>query len=108
MAIEPSPTAAATRFTLPERTSPTAKTPGRLVSSICGGRARGQTGVSVAASRSRPVRMKPLLSRARQPLSQLVLGGGSRHYEHVADFIGRSLSTSAGTPGDVLQMRIAF
>lgn len=32
-AIDPSPTAAATRFMLPERTSPTAKTPGRLVSS---------------------------------------------------------------------------
>ncbi len=32
-AIDPSPTAAATRFMLPERTSPTAKIPGRLVSS---------------------------------------------------------------------------
>ena len=32
-AIDPSPTAAATRFMLPDRTSPTAKTPGRLVSS---------------------------------------------------------------------------
>src|SRR6185437_3203669 len=39
--IEPSPTAEATRFTFPERTSPTAKTPGRLVSSICGGRVSG-------------------------------------------------------------------
>jgi hypothetical protein len=26
----------------------------------------------------------------------------------VADFIGRSLSTCAGTPGDTLQVRIAF
>ena len=32
IAIEPSPTADATRLTLPARTSPTAKTPGRLVS----------------------------------------------------------------------------
>src|SRR5208283_4381635 len=40
--IAPSPTAEATRFTLPDRTSPTAKTPGRLVSSICGARASGQ------------------------------------------------------------------
>lgn len=31
-AIDPSPTAAATRFMLPDRTSPTAKMPGRLVS----------------------------------------------------------------------------
>lgn len=34
--------------------------------------------------------------------------GGSRHYEHVADFIGRSFSTGVGTPGDTLQVRIAF
>jgi hypothetical protein len=31
MAMPPSPTAAAQRFTEPERTSPAAKTPGRLV-----------------------------------------------------------------------------
>jgi hypothetical protein len=34
IAIEPSPTAEATRFTLSARTSPTANTPGKLVSSI--------------------------------------------------------------------------
>jgi len=33
MAIPPSPTAAAQRFTDPERTSPAAKIPGKLVSS---------------------------------------------------------------------------
>jgi len=33
IAIDPSPTAEATRLTLPPRTSPAAKTPGRLVSS---------------------------------------------------------------------------
>lgn len=31
--IDPSPTAEATRFVLPDRASPTAKTPGMLVSS---------------------------------------------------------------------------
>src|SRR3984885_8456619 len=36
--IAPSPTADATRFTFPERMSPTAKTAGKLVSSICGDR----------------------------------------------------------------------
>ena len=40
-AIDPSPTADATRLMLPPRTSPTANTPGRLVSSRCGGRASG-------------------------------------------------------------------
>ena len=44
MAIAPSPTAEATRFTFPDRTSPTANTPGRLVSSICALRASGQGG----------------------------------------------------------------
>src|SRR5579864_9114450 len=56
--IEPSPTADATRFTLPERISPTAKTAGRLVSSICGGRLSGHFSgaLSRAGSKSRPVR----------------------------------------------------
>jgi hypothetical protein len=38
MAIEPSPTAEATRSFEPRRTSPTARTPGTLVSSGSGGR----------------------------------------------------------------------
>src|SRR5437762_12135779 len=41
MAMEPSPTADATRFTLLERTSPTANTPGRLVSIMSGRRLSG-------------------------------------------------------------------
>src|SRR5215510_9413054 len=40
-AIDPSPTADATRLILPPRTSPTAKMRGRLVSSRYGGRASG-------------------------------------------------------------------
>ena len=39
IAMLPSPTAAAQRLTEPERTSPAAKTPGRLVSKAAGGRA---------------------------------------------------------------------
>src|SRR5215212_2935053 len=42
IAIDPSPTADATRLMLPPRTSPTANTPGKLVSSKYGGRIRGQ------------------------------------------------------------------
>ena len=41
--IAASPTADATRFTFPERMSPTAKTAGKLVSSICGGLASGHS-----------------------------------------------------------------
>ena len=48
-AIAPSPTAVAQRLVEPERTSPAAKTPGRLVSSRC------------SAPAAAPVRMKPLL-----------------------------------------------
>ena len=40
--MAPSPTADAMRFTLPDLTSPTANTPGRLVSSKSGDRAMGQ------------------------------------------------------------------
>src|SRR5437016_9754482 len=61
MAMLPSPTAAAQRFTEPERTSPTAKIPGRLVSSATGGRvALAHCG---ASETSAPVLMKPFLSR---------------------------------------------
>src|SRR6266852_2732824 len=57
----PSPTAAATRLTEPWRTSPIAKTPGRLVSS--------------GPWRSSPVRIKPLASSAMpEPASQSALG----------------------------------
>src|SRR5216684_560475 len=74
MAMAPSPTAEATRFTLPERTSPTANTPGRLVSSIWGGRASVHSADPDAESSSRPVTMNPLASRARQPRSHSVRG----------------------------------
>jgi hypothetical protein len=60
----PSPTAAATRFVEPERTSPIAKTPGRLVS-----KSRRSSLVS------EPVTTKPFRSRAiPDPGSQSVLG----------------------------------
>jgi len=60
IAIDPSPTAEATRFRLPDRTSPTAKTPGRLVSSRWGGRASGHFAVARSSgNRSGPVLMNP-------------------------------------------------
>ena len=58
-AMAPSPTAEATRLTEPWRTSPAAKTPGRLVSSSSGGRSSGQPAAAAVASRSGPVRRKP-------------------------------------------------
>ena len=67
--MDPSPTAEATRFTLSERISPTANTPGRLVSSRNGGRRKGHS-----APRSGPVLMNCLLSSATQFSSHAVLG----------------------------------
>src|SRR5215472_14738381 len=61
-AMPPSPTAAAQRFTDPERTSPAAKIPGRLVSSGAGRclfvRHAG------ASATSAPVLMNPFWSRS--------------------------------------------
>src|SRR5437870_13328968 len=65
-AIAPSPTAVAQRLVEPERTSPAANTPGRLVSSR----------LSVPAAE--PVRMKPLSSRATTSPSQSVHGNAPR------------------------------
>ena len=76
MQTEPSPTAEATRLTLPARTSPTAKTRGRLVSNRQR-RARERPARGAAGrrrSRSAPVCTNPLSSRATQPRSHAVLG----------------------------------
>src|SRR5262249_41133265 len=62
-AIDPSPTADATRLMLPPRASPTANTPGRLVSSRCGERASGQRPAARSSGdRSVPVLMNFLSS----------------------------------------------
>ena len=73
-ALEPSPTAEATRFIDPRRTSPTAKTPGAEVSN-----GRGSLSAKMGLSRAsagidRSVRMKPFSSRATAPCSQDVAG----------------------------------
>jgi hypothetical protein len=70
-AIAPSPTAEATRFTDPERTSPAAKTPGRLVSNRNGGRARPH---DRDCARAVPVRTNPFASRSMSEDSQSVRG----------------------------------
>src|ERR1044072_7720637 len=57
IAIEPSPTADASRLMFPARTSPTAKTPGLLLTSKSGARASGQC----AASSSSRARCGPVL-----------------------------------------------
>src|SRR6476660_6920407 len=74
-AIDPSPTADATRLMLPPRASPTAKMPGRFVSSRYGERVCGHFAAeSSSDERSGPVFTNPFSSRAIQPSSQRVLG----------------------------------
>src|SRR5229473_2513636 len=66
--------AEATRLTLPQRTSPTANTPGSEVSSRYGERSSGHRAAARSSGvRSHPVLMKPLASSATRPFSQLVL-----------------------------------
>ena len=75
MAIEPSPTPDATRFTDPRRTSPTANTPGTLVSSNPGSRFNGQPlGSFPFRFNSEPERMNPFSSRSTTPSSHSVPG----------------------------------
>ena len=65
---EPSPTAVATRLVEPERTSPTANSPGWLVSKGSGSRPRAaQRSSRWSGPRARSVRTKPRSSKAAQP-----------------------------------------
>src|SRR5580658_6750664 len=73
--MEPSPTPDATRFTDPRRTSPTANTPGTLVSSNPGSRFNGQPlGGLPLRFNSEPERMNPFSSRSTTPFSHSVPG----------------------------------
>src|SRR6266481_3948753 len=71
-AIPPSPTAAAQRFTDPERTSPAAKIPGRLVSSGAGRRLFSRH--AGASTTSLPVLTNPFSSRSISGGNQSVHG----------------------------------
>jgi len=75
MASAPSPTPEATRLTLPDRTSPAAKTPGMLVSRRRGLRGRDQPAFRRCSSvRSGPVNTNPLSSSTTQPLNHSAFG----------------------------------
>ena len=94
--MPPSPTAAAQRFTEPERTSPAAKMPGRLVSSGPGKRLMPfHAGASATAW---PVLIKPFSSRS-------ISGGNQAGAWHCADHgkDGRRLHGSSFVRLRVLQ-----
>src|SRR3984957_9855434 len=72
-AIAPSPTADATRLTLPARVSPTANIPGTLFSSRSGERLNGHWKF-LYPTRSGPVTTNPFLSRTMESSSHSVRG----------------------------------
>src|SRR5213592_1258975 len=74
-AIEPSPTADATRLIFPPRISPTANTPGRLVSRRYGGRLSGHLSFAKSSVvRSNPVLITTSLSKTQQQPRQAEFG----------------------------------
>ena len=101
---EPSPTAEATRLTLPDRTSPTAKTPGRLVSSSSGRRVRGQRGLLELLGLEVGSGLDEALVVERH--ASLEPGGvrvGAGHQEHVADRARLRFPGVEVAPSDLLE-----
>src|SRR5215472_11235875 len=91
-AMDPSPTAVATRFTEPTRTSPAAKTPGMLDSRERG--ARVGAGPLHATSPGADVAIRVTLQYARQPIRLRVTAdqdkeGGGWHRASGAGLVGR-------------------
>src|SRR5881394_1244421 len=84
IAMLPSPTAAAQRLIEPERTSPTAKIPGKLVSNAAGD--RGAFAHIAALATSVPVLMKPLLSR--------IISAGSHSVQGAAPIMEKTAGVS--------------
>ena len=107
--IEPSPTAEATRLTLPERTSPTANTPGRLVSRRYGARGSGQC----AAARSCGAQVgagahEALVVERHAALAASGVGHGAGHEEDVADRRASRRSPAPCAPDDALEVVVAL
>src|SRR6266700_1194733 len=111
-AIPPSPTAAAQRFTDPERTSPAAKIPGRLVSSGAGRRLLSRH--DGASATSAPVLMNPFSSRSisggnhsvhgRAPIMENTAGVRTSRRWHVLVF-SSSICSSFFLP-DILRISV--
>ena len=86
--MDPSPTAEATRLMLPARTSPTANTPGRLVSSRYGGRVSGQLRVDeIVGGEVRAGLDEPFVIERDAAVEPVGVGRRAGHHEHVADVV---------------------
>lgn len=91
----PSPTAEATRLTLPARTSTTAITPGRLVSNGCGNRSETHR---LELATSFPVHTKPL-SSVNAAVQKRGIVYRPQHQEKVFDAVNSLLARNAIAPG---------
>src|SRR6185503_4661663 len=92
-AIEPSPTALATRLIDRARTSPATKMPGTVVSSRYGSRLSGQP----ASCASGPARMNPRASRATTPSSQSVCGAAPMNTKQASTSMSVSAPSASRT-----------
>ena len=101
MHTEPSPTAEATRLTLLARTSPTAKTRGRLVSNRYGGRASGQRARRGPSARQvRPGAARSPWRRARRSRGATPCSGSAPAIEKTWRIgVRRSLARRVVAPG---------
>ena len=109
MAIDPSPTAEATRLMLPQRTSPTANTPGRLVSSRYGGRVeRPVRGGEIFVRQFRSGLDEALRVEREAALEPLVLGTRTGHHEHVPDVARLDVAGRRVAPVHALEMLVAL
>ena len=104
IAIEPSPTADATRLTFPPRTSPTAKMPGTLVSSRCGAMGSGQ----IVARKIGPGLDKSSSIERKAAGNPPRIWNRSHHDKHMLDVVSFDQSRLRVPPAHTLEMRIAL
>ena len=102
--IEPSPTREATRLIEPARTSPTANTPRRLVSSACGRRSVCQSPSRIEAGAAAHEAVLVERHAAAQPLG---VRHRAEHQEDVGDRARLLLAGAAVAPGHLLEVAVA-
>ena len=109
MAIEPSPTAEATRLMLPLRTSPIANTPGRLVSSRYGDRGKGQPAPARSSGEScRSGLDESLVIEHHTAIEPVRVWHCAGHHEHVRNVECLDVSGSVVAHADALDAQVAF
>ena len=108
--IDPSPTAEATRFTLPARTSPTAKMPGWLVSRRWGARCSGHSALCEVLRGQVAAGLDEALLVERQAFRRASAVFGIAPVIEKTWRIGRArlLAGGGAAPGALLEVRLAL